>query len=190
MHHYRKHAPESALAQIDSARGMVSWILCSSWKTDKLQQLLAMSHGTLYVLCLLPHCTATDLPPSCFMAFDGYGWYLSSTAALLYSSWVIHNIVAWMKVRPFFCDPKSLFKPSTGKWVRNIYLGTLACSVPPIILQIFDNFRFFNNINDFYRKVRPYEPLFRYDDRKPAWRSTDSPAGILGGCSHVWHCFM
>ena len=109
-----------------------------------LEQLLAMSHGTF-----------------CFMAFDGYGWYLSSTAALLYCSWIIHNVVAWMKIRPFFCDPKSLFKPSTGKWVRNIYLATLACTIPPIILQIYDNFRFFNNINDFYKVVRPYEPLFR-----------------------------
>lgn len=95
------------------------------------------------------------------MAFDGYGWYLSSTAALLYCSWIVHNIVAWMKIRPFFTDTRSMFKPSTGKWVRRIYLGTLACTVPPIILQIYDNFRFFNNISDFYTKVRPYEPLMR-----------------------------
>lgn len=98
----------------------------------------------------------------CFMSFDGYGWYLSSTAALLYCSWIVHNIVAWMKIRPFFTDSRSMFKPSTGKWVRRIYLGTLACTVPPIILQIYDNFRFFNNISDFYTKVRPYEPLMRY----------------------------
>jgi hypothetical protein len=110
-----------------------------------LEQLLAMSHGTF-----------------CFMAFRGYGWYLSSTAALLYCSWIIHNIVAWMKVRPFFVDKNSLFKPRTGIWIRNIYLGTLACTVPPIILQIYDNFRFFNNLGDFYTSVRPYEPLFRY----------------------------
>ncbi|KAK5041804.1 hypothetical protein LTR13_002471 [Exophiala sideris] len=109
-----------------------------------LEQLAALSHGTF-----------------CFMAFKGYGWYLSSTATLLYCSWVVHNVVAWMKIRPFFTDSKSMFKPSTGKWVRRIYLGTLACTVPPIILQIYDNFRFFNNINDFYVKVRPYEPLMR-----------------------------
>ncbi|KAL6245182.1 hypothetical protein RBB50_007957 [Rhinocladiella similis] len=109
-----------------------------------IEQLAALSHGTF-----------------CFMAFDGYGWYLSSTAALLYCSWIVHNIVAWMKIRPFFTDTRSMFKPSTGKWVRRIYLGTLACTVPPIILQIYDNFRFFNNISDFYTKVRPYEPLMR-----------------------------
>jgi len=95
------------------------------------------------------------------MAFKGYGWYLSSTATLLYCSWIVHNVVAWMKIRPFFTDSKSMFKPSTGKWVRRIYLGTLVCTIPPIVLQIYDNFRFFNNISDFYVKVRPYEPLMR-----------------------------
>lgn len=106
------------------------------------EQLLAMSHGTF-----------------CFMAFNGYGWYLSATATLLYCSWVIHNIVAWLKIRPFFNDGQ--FSPKTSQWVKRIYLGSLACTVPPIILQIFDNFRFFNNINNLYVSVRPYEPLMR-----------------------------
>lgn len=97
----------------------------------------------------------------CFMNFDGYGWYLSGTAALLYSSWVIHNIVAWIKVRPFFIGRGSYFPTKVGKYVQWIYLVTLAMTIPPIVLQIYDNFRFFNNINDLYRKVRPYEPLFR-----------------------------
>ncbi|KAL2393299.1 hypothetical protein ABEF93_002847 [Exophiala dermatitidis] len=109
-----------------------------------LEQLAALSHGTF-----------------CFFTFPGYGWYLSSTAALLYCSWVVHNIVAWLKIGPLVCDSRSMFKPKTGKWVRRIYLGSLACTVPPIILQIYDNFRFFNNINDLYVTVRPYEPLLR-----------------------------
>lgn len=104
-----------------------------------------MSHGTF-----------------CFMSFNGYGWYLSSTAALLYCSWFIHNLVAWMKIRPFFMDPRgSLFSRKTGIWTRNIYLTTLVMSIGPIILQIYDNFRFFNGYSDFYTSVRPYEPLFR-----------------------------
>ncbi|KAJ9500331.1 hypothetical protein H2202_004126 [Exophiala xenobiotica] len=115
-----------------------------------VEQLAALSHGTF-----------------CFMSFNGYGWYLSSTAALLYCSWIVHNVVAWMKIRPFFIDSRSMFKPSTGKWVRRIYLGTLVCSVPPIILQIYDNFRFFNNISDFYTTVRPYEPLMSIN---PFWK--------------------
>jgi hypothetical protein len=95
------------------------------------------------------------------MDFNGYGWYLSSTAALLYCSWVIHNIVAWIKIRPFFIGHGSFFPSRVGPRVQIAYLVTLALTIPPIILQIFDNFRYFNNINPLYRKVRPYEPLFR-----------------------------
>src|SRR5271156_2403075 len=95
------------------------------------------------------------------MNFHGYGWYLSSTAALLYCSWVVHNTVAWIKIRPFFISQGSFFPPRVGPKVQIAYLVTLALTVPPIILQIFDNFRYFNNINPLYRKVRPYEPLFR-----------------------------
>jgi hypothetical protein len=95
------------------------------------------------------------------MNFHGYGWYLSSTAALLYCSWVVHNTVAWIKIRPFFIGQGSFFPPRAGPKVQIVYLVTLALTIPPIILQIFDNFRYFNNINPLYRKVRPYEPLFR-----------------------------
>ncbi|EXJ80240.1 hypothetical protein A1O1_08382 [Capronia coronata CBS 617.96] len=109
-----------------------------------LEQLAALSHGTF-----------------CFFTFPGYGWYLSSTAALLYCSWVVHNIVAWLKIGPLVCDSRSMFKPQIGKWIRRIYLGSLVCTIPPIILQIYNNFRFFNNINDLYVTVRPYEPLMR-----------------------------
>jgi hypothetical protein len=95
------------------------------------------------------------------MDFHGYGWYLSSTATLLYCSWVIHNVVAWIKIRPFFIGQGCSFPPKIGPKVQTAYLVTLALTIPPIILQIFDNFRYFNNINPFYRRVRPYEPLMR-----------------------------
>ena len=95
------------------------------------------------------------------MSFNGYGWYLSSTAALLYSSYFVHNVVAWIKIRPFFIDPGSLFRPKTGKIATGIYLVTLAMTIPPMILQIVDNFMFFNNIEELYSNVRPTEPLFR-----------------------------
>jgi hypothetical protein len=95
------------------------------------------------------------------MNFSGYGWYLSGTAALLYSSWVVHNIVAWIKIRPFFIGQGSFFPARIGPIVQIAYLFALALSVPPIILQIFDNFRYFNNIDPLYQRVRPYEPLMR-----------------------------
>ena len=95
------------------------------------------------------------------MSFPGYGWYLSSTAALLYSSWLVHNIVAWIKIRPFFLDQRPIFPSRTGKIVSKVYLVTLAMTVAPIILQITCNFLFFNNIADIYSRVRPAEPAFR-----------------------------
>jgi hypothetical protein len=85
------------------------------------------------------------------MSFDGYGWYLSSTAALLYLSWIVHNLVAWLKVKPFLT-----------KTASRIFIGTMSLTVAPIILQIVNNFLFFNNINDLYVKVRPYEVLMRF----------------------------
>jgi hypothetical protein len=100
---------------------------------NDLQLFLAMSHGTF-----------------CFMSFPGYGFYLSSTAALLYLSWIVHNVVAWMKIKPFLKQRASL-----------LFIGSLCLTIPPIILQIFNNFRFFNNINDLYVKVRPYEVIMR-----------------------------
>ena len=113
--------------------------------TSLYQLLLALMHGTF-----------------CFMSFNGYGWYLSSTAALLYCSWVVHNYVAWIKIKPFFDDPRSLFPSNIGNVVGRIYLITLAMTIPPIILQIVSNFLYFNNISNLYTRVRPAEPAFRY----------------------------
>lgn len=109
-----------------------------------LELFLAMSHGTF-----------------CFMDFHGYGWYLSATAMLLYISWIIHNVVAWMKVRPFFIQPGGFFRAKVGIWVQGIYLYSLALTVPVIAFQIQDNYRFFNNRGGWYTQIRPYEPLFR-----------------------------
>ncbi|KAF2098752.1 hypothetical protein NA57DRAFT_75990 [Rhizodiscina lignyota] len=109
-----------------------------------LELLLAMSHGTF-----------------CFMGFKGYGWYLSSTATLLYCSYFTHNIVAWLKIRPFYKPGQGSFPPLVCIWVRRIYLTTLAMTIPVLIFEIFNNFRYFNNISKLYEKVRPYEPLMR-----------------------------
>lgn len=103
-----------------------------------------MSHGTF-----------------CFMAFNGYGFYLSSTAALLYCSYFTHNVVAWMKIKSFFSGPQPSFGPRYCKWVRWIYLTTLAMTLPALVFEMFNNFRFFNNYSRLYETVRPYEPLMR-----------------------------
>jgi hypothetical protein len=103
-----------------------------------------MSHGTF-----------------CFMGFKGYGWYLSSTASLLYCSYFTHNVVAWLKIRPFFKGSHPSFPPAVCRWITRVYLTTLALSAPVIVFEIYNNFRFFNNMSRLYERVRPYEPLMR-----------------------------
>jgi hypothetical protein len=95
------------------------------------------------------------------MSFNGYGYYLSSTAALLYCSYFTHNVVAWMKIKPFFTGDHPSFSPRYCKWVCWIFLTTLAMTIPALIFEIFNNFRFFNNYSTLYQTVRPYEPLMR-----------------------------
>lgn len=90
-----------------------------------LEQMLALTHGTF-----------------CFLDFKGYGYYLSSTACLLYCSYVLHNVVAWLKIKPFF-DGRTIFSANFIIWTKRIYLSSLACTVPPIIFQIYNNFQFF-----------------------------------------------
>lgn len=97
----------------------------------------------------------------CFMSFNGYGYYLSVTAALLYCSYFTHNVVAWLKIKPFFTGQQPFFGPKYSKWVCRVYLITLGMTIPVLIFEIYNNFRFFNNFSRLYATVRPYEPLMR-----------------------------
>ncbi|KAI9805368.1 MAG: hypothetical protein M1833_005821 [Piccolia ochrophora] len=112
-----------------------------------LELLLAVLHGTF-----------------CFMTFDGYGWYVSGTAVLLYCSWILHDIIAWMKNKAFF-----------SRWLNRFYIGTLILVTPYWILESYANFAFVNNINTLFTKTRPLEALFR----DPWW--------IFTCCNLVWN---
>lgn len=101
---------------------------------DFRQLLLAMGHGTF----IFPHEPA-------------YGWYLSVTAIGLNISWSLHNVIAWMKNRPFLSRRVSIF-----------YIVTVLMVQPYWVLEIYANFTYFNNINKIFLKTRPMEPLFRY----------------------------
>lgn len=96
------------------------------------------------------------------MTFRGYGWYLSSTAALLYASCFVHNIVAWIKIKPFIFDSRFMFTKKGAIIVSRVYLYTLAFSVLPTLLQATCNFLYFNSIYNLYEDIRPTEFLFRY----------------------------
>ena len=79
-----------------------------------------------------------------------YGWFLSATAVPLNISWSLHNVIAWMKSKPFLTRKWSLF-----------YIITVALVQPYWVVEIYANFTYFNNINDWFLKTRPYEALFR-----------------------------
>lgn len=82
-----------------------------------------------------------------------YGWYIGVGAIFLNTSWSLHNVIAWIKVKPFLSRRVSL-----------IYIITVALAQPYWVLEITANFLFFNQIgpnSDLFIHTRPYEALFR-----------------------------
>ncbi|KAL4953305.1 hypothetical protein BDW69DRAFT_200261 [Aspergillus filifer] len=100
------------------------------------------SHGQL--ILALPHATWI------FTHEPAYGWHLSASAISFNMSWSLHNVIAWMKNRPFF-----------SKKVSMIYVATVVLVQPYWVLEIYANFTYFNNINKVFERMRPLEPLFR-----------------------------
>ncbi|KAJ5086208.1 hypothetical protein N7532_010979 [Penicillium argentinense] len=99
-----------------------------------LELILALAHGTFI-----------------FAPDPVYGWYLAASAIGLIISWSLHNVIAWMKNRPFMGRKLSLF-----------YVGTIILAQPYWATEIYANFAYFNNINlTLYEKIRPWEALFR-----------------------------
>ena len=85
-----------------------------------------------------------------FVPEPAYGWYLSVTAIGLNVSWSLHNVIAWMKNKPFLSRKVSLF-----------YIGTVILAQPYWVLEIYANFTYFNNINRIFERTRPWETLCR-----------------------------
>ncbi|KAF2491524.1 hypothetical protein BU16DRAFT_468760 [Lophium mytilinum] len=78
------------------------------------------------------------------------GWWLSCGAIFLNASWVLHNVIAWMKIKPFLSRPASI-----------LFITTIVLSIPYWILEIYANFAYFHNINTLFLKTRPWEALCR-----------------------------
>ncbi|OQE21440.1 hypothetical protein PENFLA_c014G03240 [Penicillium flavigenum] len=105
----------------------------------------------LHKLILLELILATAHGTFIFAPDPVYGWYLASTAIGLIISWSLHNVIAWMKNRPFMSRGLSLF-----------YIGTIVLAQPYWAAEIYANFAYFNNISLVaYEKIRPWEALFR-----------------------------
>lgn len=57
-----------------------------------------------------------------------YNWYLSVTAILLNTSWSLHNVIAWIKNKPFL-----------PRWGSTLYITTVILVQPYWILEIVAN---------------------------------------------------
>ncbi|KAF2648737.1 hypothetical protein K491DRAFT_612182 [Lophiostoma macrostomum CBS 122681] len=99
-----------------------------------LELVLALWHGTFI-----------------FVRDPAYGWYLSATATLLFISYQLHNVVSWMKIRPFL-----------PRWGSRVFILTLIAVQPFWIGEAWSNFEYFNNLgNDANLRMRPWEALVR-----------------------------
>ena len=65
-------------------------------------------------------------------------------------SWTLHNIITWMKNRPFSSRKGSIF-----------YIATVILVQSYSVVEIYANFTDFNNINNVFQITRASEPLFR-----------------------------
>ena len=102
-----------------------------------------------------------------------YGWFLSATAIPLNTSWSLHNVIAWMKVKPFL----------SKKWSW-LYIGTVILAQPYWVVEIYANFTFFNNINDWFvttETVRGHLPvrMHFYQSRSSWWRARSRHFNLL-----------
>lgn len=86
-----------------------------------------------------------------FFADPVYGWYLSSTAVFLYLSYNLHNVITWMKNKPFL-----------PKWGSLLYIGTIILAFPYWIAEMYFNFEYNNDLgSSHFRQTRPWETLAR-----------------------------
>ena len=86
-----------------------------------------------------------------FFNFDGRSWAFSSVCVPLYMSYVLHDIIAWMKVRPFLSRRASF-----------LFIGSFALCIPYWILETYGNFIYFNyKIKHPFTITRVLEAVFR-----------------------------
>ncbi|KAK5044411.1 hypothetical protein LTR84_011283 [Exophiala bonariae] len=79
-----------------------------------------------------------------------YAWWLSVAAIFLNASWSLHNVIAWMKLRPFL-----------SKTASRLFIGSVILVQPYWVVEIYANFTYFHNVNDIFLKTRPWEALCR-----------------------------
>jgi len=80
-----------------------------------------------------------------------YGWYLSATATLLFISYFLHNVVSWLKIRPFL-----------PLWGSRFFIISLLLVQPFWVAEAWSNFSYFNSLGSKANvRMRPWEALVR-----------------------------
>ncbi|KAI8943495.1 hypothetical protein NX059_001497 [Plenodomus lindquistii] len=77
-------------------------------------------------------------------------WWLSVAAIFLNASWSLHNVIAWLKMKPFL-----------SKRVSLVFIGTIVLAQSYWVLEIYANFAYFHGVNKLFLKTRPWEALCR-----------------------------
>ncbi|KZM24625.1 uncharacterized protein EKO05_0008679 [Ascochyta rabiei] len=87
-----------------------------------------------------------------YLFFDSpvHAWWLSVSAIFLNASWSLHNVIAWMKIKPFLSKP-----------VSYVFIGSVILVQPYWIAEIYANFAYFHGINTIFLRTRPWEALCR-----------------------------
>jgi hypothetical protein len=66
-------------------------------------------------------------------------------------SWSLHNVVAWLKNKPFLSSK-----------VSKVYIMTVILVQPHRVVEITANFLYFKNINNLFLHTGPFEVLARF----------------------------
>ncbi|KAF2268925.1 hypothetical protein CC78DRAFT_540371 [Lojkania enalia] len=85
-----------------------------------------------------------------FFSSPVYAWWLSVAAIFLNASWSLHNVIAWMKIKPFLSTP-----------ISYIFICTVILVQPYWVVEIYANFAYFHGINTLFLSTRPWEALCR-----------------------------
>jgi hypothetical protein len=81
-----------------------------------------------------------------------YGWWLSIAATCLHISNGLHNVISWIKIKPFMTKRGS-----------RVFIYTILLVQPYWVVEIYATFTFFNDLpnNNLFSKTRPVETIFR-----------------------------
>ncbi len=80
-----------------------------------------------------------------------YGWFLSSNAIFLYLPYNLHNVIAWIKNKPFLPE-----------WGSNLYIGTIMPVFLYWIAEMYLNFQYNNGLGNIHsQQTSPWEALAR-----------------------------